>query len=119
LVASTTGDRERGSRLRLWDPATGAEQTFLAIPGEIWTVALTYTPDGARLLSSGGDGVVRLWDPTAGAAVREFRADPRGISDIAVSSDGRWIATAGDDGAVKVWDSETPRSTPPGERSGR
>jgi WD40 repeat protein len=90
--------------IRLWDPTTGVEQSFLPIAGKVWTIALAYTPDGAQLLSSGGDGVVRLWDSATGTAVREFRADPRGIDDIAVSPDGRWIATAGDDGAVKLWD---------------
>jgi WD40 repeat protein len=91
--------------IRLWDPTTGAEQLFIPIPGDAWSLALVYTPDGSRLISSGDGGVVRIWEPATGKIVQAFRADPDRIGGLAVSPDGRTIATVGGDGALKLWDS--------------
>ena len=44
--------------IRLWDPASGAENLFIPLPGDVFDIALAYTPDGSRLISAddGGTG---------------------------------------------------------------
>ena len=62
LLASAGGD----GTVRLWDPATGAEQaTLTGHNGRVDAVA--FSPDGRLLASGGDDGTVRLWDPATGA----------------------------------------------------
>ena len=60
---ATAGD---DGTVRLWDPATGAEQA--ALTGHTGGVgAVAFSPDGRRLATAGGDGTVRVWDPATGA----------------------------------------------------
>lgn len=75
-------------------PVPDAEHRAARVTG----VALTV--DGARLISGGGDGVVRLWDVAKAAVVQSWPADKN--SAVAVSPDGKWVAVA-DAGLVKLW----------------
>ena len=77
------------------------------------TAAVAYTPDGARLGTCGGDGVVRVWElsdtgaPTPGPKfVPPARpgASANPMSALAFTADGRFLAAAGADGIVHVWD---------------
>ena len=61
---------------------------------------LAFTPDGKRLVSAGGDKVIRIWDWRARKTVRTMRGqvgtgDEGKILAMALSPDGRWLATAG------------------------
>jgi CHAT domain/WD domain, G-beta repeat len=57
--------------VRLWDPATGAQQCVLnGHTGRVNGVA--FSPDG-RLLASCDDETVRLWDPATGAHQRTLK----------------------------------------------
>ena len=38
----------------------------------------TYTPDGLRIVSSGSDGWVKVWDPKTSECVSSFRPNPSG-----------------------------------------
>jgi WD40 repeat protein len=71
---------------------------------------LAWTADGTRLVTSGEDGVVHVWDPNSGKSVAQFAAADRAVYGVAVSPDGTMIATAAGDwknrknGQVRVWD---------------
>lgn len=54
---------------------------------------LAFTADGQRLLSSGEDGTVRVWDLKTGEEVQSCETDVV-IRDLSISSDGRYVYTA-------------------------
>jgi WD40 repeat protein len=109
---------ERGARLaatggidgslRLWDVAGGEEVcTLEAGGGEPAVVGVRFSPDGKRLASVTGAGVLRLWDVQTGEVLVQVRAHEPSAECVAFSLDGRRVATGGDDNLVRVWDAAT------------
>jgi U3 small nucleolar RNA-associated protein 13 len=59
--------------------------------------------NGTQLVSSGGDGVVKLWRVNDGVCVNTFDAHDARPWAMAVNGDGEQIVTGADDAAVIVW----------------
>lgn len=75
---------------------------------------VAFSPDGARLLTAGADGMVRLWDINTGqeTGAFKFEATRYGVSGVAsatFSPDGKQLAavTEGPEAMLKVWEIET------------
>lgn len=70
-AAARTDDAERSAKVTLYDAATG-RPTGVSIRHGInenaETAGVAFSPDGSRLLTSGG-GVVRVWDPATGRQI--------------------------------------------------
>jgi WD40 repeat protein len=76
--------------------------SFRGHTGKVTGVA--FSPDGARLLTTSGDGTVRQWDVSTGFQVEPPYERHTGVINAAVySPDGLWVASAGDDRTVRVW----------------
>lgn len=65
--------------------------------------ALAYTSDGARLLTSGTDGTVRVWDVATGKELQVCETDVS-IRDLSISPDGRFVYTANANATAYVID---------------
>lgn len=74
---------------------------------------VAFSPDGARAVTCGGDGLVRVWNlPEDGppTAIGKFEPPSRSgsaatpVTAVAWSADGRLVAFAGADGVTRVWD---------------
>jgi WD40 repeat protein/serine/threonine protein kinase len=65
------------------------------------------SPDGERLASAGGDGVIKIRNSRTGEVLKKFPAHDNGASSVAFHPDGLHLASAGADGLVKVWDLAT------------
>lgn len=71
--------------------------------GSLWTAS--YTPDGRRVLTVGGNDA-RMFDATTGKPGLRF--SPHGaVAAIAITQDGRVVATGSWDGTAKLWDAAT------------
>jgi WD40 repeat protein len=86
--------------------ADGGKEVFKAesTPGAYsGAFALTFSPDGAALAGSIGDGVVDVWDAATGKARPPLLGRTGQGRHVAFSSDGKTLAAVAADGAVQRW----------------
>ncbi len=84
---------------------TLANQSELTLHGHSMdVVAVSWSPDGARLASAGFDRSIRLWDAATGKQLVSFPT-PQAILSLTWRPDGRRLASADfPDGSIKIWD---------------
>ena len=93
--------------VRIWDVATGSSLAILA--GHAGAVVdVSFSPDGASLLSVSSDSSVKVWNVERGEEISSFREEPgKGtISKACFSPDGKYVTTASWGKAVRVWRAE-------------
>jgi len=78
--------------------------------GRVWTVA--FAPEGGRVLSSGEDRVLRLWDILSLKQIRKFEGHEDTVNSAVFSPDGCWIASAGVDRTIRLWTVGSGRTPP-------
>ena len=66
-------------------------------------IALALSPDGTQLVSSGFDGVLKVWDVERGALERTFKAFLDPVWGMAFSADGQSFAAGGNNRDLKIW----------------
>ncbi|MER2561312.1 MAG: hypothetical protein ABTQ32_11350 [Myxococcaceae bacterium] len=92
-------DAKTGKRtITLTGPKADNTMPEKRVSAEVMSAALT--PDGAFLVTSGADKVVRLWDVAKATVVKTFPTQQQAV--VAVSADGAWVA-ATDLGMVKLF----------------
>ena len=89
-------------------PATTALEQVLA-GHDSWVEGVAVTADGARAVSGGVDGTVRVWDLATGREQAELTSHDGHVWAVAVTADGDRAVSGGSDGAVRVWDLATGR----------
>ncbi|HEY0194323.1 MAG TPA: PQQ-binding-like beta-propeller repeat protein, partial [Kofleriaceae bacterium] len=62
-----------------------------------------------RLLTTAGDGVLRMWDGSDGRLLQTFRVYAGYLADATMSADGRLLIAGGADGVMRFWDIATGR----------
>ncbi|HEX7836447.1 MAG TPA: hypothetical protein VF469_03240, partial [Kofleriaceae bacterium] len=93
---------------QVWDAQT-YRRMFTLFHGDTVYQA-RYSADGARLVTAGGDGTVKIWDAASGTLVRELRRDGAKLRYFiaALSPDSRLVAAIDTRGDVAhVWDTVT------------
>ncbi|CAA9242173.1 MAG: High-affnity carbon uptake protein Hat/HatR [uncultured Chloroflexi bacterium] len=86
------------------DTAARVTSTRLVRGHGAWVQGIALYPDGKRLASAAGDGVVKLWDVATLAEERSIIAANTSAEAVAVSPDGKLMATGTDDGRIRIWD---------------
>ena len=91
VVRPVAGD---GAPVRLQAPEDATSTKFASI---------AFDPSGARVVTGGSDGVLRVW-PRAGGRSRDLKGHQLEVRGVAYSSDGSLVASASTDGTLRVWD---------------
>jgi hypothetical protein len=65
--------------------------------------AVTFTPDGALLVTGGTDGVVRCYDTATWEEVLGLEWHRGPVMALAFSPNGRWLLSGAGDGTIRVW----------------
>ena len=68
---------------------------------------LGFSPDGARVVTDGRDGVARIYDATTGKPLAEMRGHTGNIVFATFSGDGTKLLTGSNDRTARVWDAAT------------
>jgi WD40 repeat protein len=87
---------------KVWDTATGREAWGISHPGLV--TRLTFSPDGQRLATAGGDGTARIWNAATGQELLVLHGHAARVNAVVYYPDGKSLATASDDQTARVWD---------------
>jgi hypothetical protein len=90
----------------LWTkPTWNLQQTISAHTD--WVRCLSFTPDGAKLVSGSFDKTIKLWQLDTGLAIHTLVDHPKGVFALAVSPDGKLLASGSWDEMIKLWNLDT------------
>jgi WD40 repeat protein/serine/threonine protein kinase/tetratricopeptide (TPR) repeat protein len=96
-------------RLHQPDPFAANESRTLKGHTQKLIENVAVSADGRRILSSGYDNTVRLWDAQTRKEIRRFVGHKGLVPAFAFSPDGKQVVTGGSDGTVRLWETETGR----------
>jgi WD40 repeat protein len=83
--------------------ATAESRGLTALRDDHGSVYSARLFDGGRsVVSTGGDGMLRLWDVGAGQVTATIPGHDGIVTSVRVSADGRWLASSGNDGTVAL-----------------
>jgi WD40 repeat protein len=71
-----------------------------------FAIGVAFHPRWAQLVTTGKDGLVRVWSSENGTLLRTLSGHTDGVRDVRCSNDGRRMTTASMDNTVRIWDSE-------------
>ena len=101
-ILTATGEGIVG-HAQLWGAETGENTgSFDDIEGS--TVAVAFTPQGPRVVSTLDSGEVQLWDFNQTRLIQRFEGHSAAALSAAISPDGTRLLTGGADESVRVWD---------------
>ena len=74
-----------------------------------WVRSVGWSPDGARLLSGGDDGKLRLWEAASGRELAVLEGHKGMVLSVGWSPDGARLLSGGDDGTLRLWEAASGR----------
>ena len=94
----------RDGTVILWDVADpenpSGRSKLEGNAGAVWAVA--YSHDG-KIIASGHDGIVKVWDPATGRERRTLVGHTGKVNTLAFSPDGSVLATGDAGGTIRLW----------------
>jgi WD40 repeat protein len=70
---------------------------------------IVFTPDGKRLISAGGDRLIRIWDLATNKQLYTLIGHDEEIKAIAITSDGNYLFSGSKDipNSIRLWNLQT------------
>ena len=98
----------RDGRARLWNVDADREIDPQHTPRHAYPItAVTFDPNGSRLVTGCHAGTVRVWDATRRTLLHELRQNAGEIVVLAFSPDGKTLLAASHDGTARFLDAES------------
>ena len=98
--------RERPERLYLdWinkDMTRGYHKATILHHGSV--NAACFLPDMTKLLTTNGDGQIKIWNVTSGEVCHRFTGHRSCVKALSLSPDGDWFVSGSENGEIKIWD---------------
>ena len=69
-----------------------------------WIKCASFSPDGQKAASGGGDKTVRIWDLDQGKELMRLEGHDDNVNCVAYSPDGNKLVSGSDDNTIAVWD---------------
>ena len=69
-----------------------------------FTEDAAFLPDITNILTSNGDGHVKVWDVTSGEILHRFTGHKGRVNQLSLCPSGDLFVSGSEDGAVKIWD---------------
>ena len=66
--------------------------------------ASCFLPDMTKLLTTNGDGQIKIWNVTSGEVCHRFTGHRSCVKAMSISPDGEWFVSGSEDGEIKIWD---------------
>ena len=66
--------------------------------------AACFLPDMTKLLTTNGDGQIKIWNVTSGEVCHRFTGHRSCVKAMTLSPDGEWFVSGSEDGEIKIWD---------------
>src|SRR5262249_46987214 len=79
--------------------------TFSGMENDI--MALAFSPDGKRVVSSGFETALYWWNTETGEQVKAIGGHSVSVHEIAFSKDGKRVISGGGDRTLRLWDGNT------------
>ncbi len=80
------------------------EQIVRSLKGHEYQILdLSFSADGRRLISGGGDHTARIWNVDTGATIQTLRGHSLGVYGVVFSPDDQQCATASSDRTAAIW----------------
>jgi WD40 repeat protein len=72
-----------------------------------WVRSLTFSLEGASIVSGGDDKTLKLWDVQTGGVVRTFCGHTGWVRSVSISPSHTTIASGSEDKTIRLWDIQT------------
>jgi WD40 repeat protein len=93
---------------RIWDVGTNAVIAVLHGPSQ-YAERATFSPDGSRIVTGGGDATARVWNGQDGKEIVVLRGHQGPFNFVAFGPDGSHIVTVGSDETIRIWEAASGR----------